>query len=157
MKYIFDLYWFNNGGKDLLGITPNDYQDEPPEGWGNWTAEWNVNYMLRMIEQKESFMLVGNLNTLRGQAKNAGNPGTRCMVGAEVLLLVSAGYGSFYPPPPEFGGNKHLIRRFDPKSNSPRDDHQSIVNDACKYLTHKQDTHNFWIEPRKQEYMTILN
>jgi hypothetical protein len=156
MKYIFDLYWFNNGGKDLFGITPKDYQDEPLGGWQNWTAQWNVDYMLRMIGQKESFMLVGDLHTLRGQAKNAGSPNTRCMVGAEVLLLVSAGYGSFYPPLPEFGGKKHYIRRFDPK-NKARDDHQSIVNDACKYLSGKKNSHHFWLEQRKQEYMTILH
>lgn len=156
MKYIFDLYWFNNGGSKVLGITPKDYQDEPPGGWQNWTAKWNVGYMLRMIQQKESFMLVGALDALRGQARNAGNPDTRCMVGAEVLLLVSAGYGIFYPPPVEFGGKQDYICRFDPK-NKARGDHQSIVNDACKYLSDKKDSHKFWIEQRKQEYMTILS
>lgn len=100
-------------------------------------------------------MLVGDLEALRGQARNAGNPGTRCMVGVEVLLLVSAGYRSY--PLPEFEGQEYYIRRFDPKSDLPRDDHQSIISDACKYLSDKQGSHEFWTGPRKQEYMTILN
>lgn len=157
MKYIFDLYWFTHGGGKTLGIKPSDYQDEPPRGWENWTAKWNVDYMLKMIDQKESFMLVGDLETLRGQAKNAGNPNTRCMVGAEVLLLVSAGYRFYYPPPPEFGGNQFYIRRFDPTHNNAREDHQRIIEDACKYLSNKGNSHEFWIDERKSEYMKILS
>jgi hypothetical protein len=96
-------------------------------------------------------MLVGDLETLRGQARNAGNPNTRCMVGAEVLLLVSAGYRWSYPK------EKYHVLELKHSGKSPYDDHQSIIDDAVKYLSNKGDSHNFWIEKRKQEYMKILN
>ena len=151
VKYIFDLYWFNSGGQRALNLSPSDYQDEPPGGWENWTAAHNVDFMVREIGRGESFMLVGDLATLRGQARNAGRPKTRCMVGAEVLLLRSAGYGIGYPPP---GANANYVLRFDAPKNPAVD--ASLVADAKLYLNSKSQAALFWTPQRKETFRNVI-
>ncbi|WDE10827.1 hypothetical protein [Thalassomonas haliotis] len=153
MKYIFDLYWFNHGGRARLNIQDEDFQTAPDGGWANWTARHNVKYMLDMIADGEDFMLVGDKATLKGQARNAGKRNTRCMVGAEVLLLDSAGYKLGFPPP----GNEPCVFRLCASSEERRAMcDQLLIQDAILYLNDKRTSHHFWNQKRKNRYLKLL-
>ncbi|MEP6502229.1 MAG: hypothetical protein ABJD97_02785 [Betaproteobacteria bacterium] len=152
MKYIFELYWFNHGGDGRNGITAADYQTTPPGGWNNWTAQHNVDYMAQMVVNGEHFILLGDLRTLRGQARNAGQANTRCMVGAEVLLLLSAGYACTGP---NIGDGPDVILRFTHPGGNVTVDPQ-LAADAALHLNDKATSHHFWTVQRKALYRLTL-
>jgi hypothetical protein len=153
VKYIFDLYWFNSGGSTALNLQPADYQAVPQGGWGNWTPTHNVDWMKSRIALSEDFMLVGDILTLKGQATNAGNGQTRCMVGAEVLLLLSAGYKVGIPPHPR--QNQCLCLFQAPKNPVPVD--PILEADAKQHLVSNTAAGNFWtVRGRKAQYTQML-
>ena len=154
LKYIFDLYWYNHNSK-RLNIRESDYLPTPEGGWDNWTALYNVEFMLDMIELHTDFALAGNIDTLMGQARNAGKKAnTRAMVGVEVLLLKSAGYTVLKPTVSQMKRGVVAILKAPPAHSLKKVD-ENLIKDSIK-LTDKREAANFWTSQRKKLYFDIL-
>jgi hypothetical protein len=92
MKFIFNNYWFSNF-RYSSSISALSYQPMPAGGWKNWTVEYNLTWLKDEVENGETFCLIGEVDDLLAQAKNAGiKRGTKCTIGVEILYLINMGY-----------------------------------------------------------------
>ncbi len=152
MKYIFDVAWFENTGRQALDLNPADYEPMPRGGWQNWTLKQNLVYINEMVEQGMEFTLVGDIEELREQAKNAGNGETRCAIGAIVLILYKTGFTVYRPDEDK---PFHLLR-FELESESAIPYEFEI--DAIDSLSDAKTAGKFWSQgERKPEYNYMLD
>jgi hypothetical protein len=155
-QFIFQLHWYNTIHPT---IPANQMQDVPGGGWGNWTMAHNVNWMRSKIALREKFVLLGNLNDLRAQGNNAGTGKNQCVIGAEVLILIYAGYVGRAP---SGAGDEagYAVRVFD-YVGPAHTEYDALCNWAST-----QDLHisysppavpgGFWIPWYKQVYLYAL-
>lgn len=158
MKYIFNNYWFEHQGT-LHGPVGGDFQEKPKGGWKNWTIKHNLDWMLKMYREGEEFTLIGEVDDLVKQAKNAGKkPTTKCTLGIEVIFLLALGYT--IQPPDKDSIDKSLCI-FQPPENEPTEQMQQaiarIYGDAVLQFDTNGTPSRFWTTERQGWYLQVLD
>jgi len=160
-QYVFIVFWYNKYVKanPTNPIPANQFQSVPPGGWGSWTASHNVDWLVGAIHAKPKFVLLGVRDDIRAQAMNAGTGKNQCVIGMEVLLLLSCGYTPRAPNHTAAVGTAYGggVLVFDPPTGPAVFDQQLLIDAQTRDLHNAYENGGFWTKARYTLYNSVVS